>query len=172
MAYDNIGYNENLTRSENLPTESQQLDPLQFENFAPQISGTKIEGGIIKSRNGILILDTSWQEDFRTINTLTITESITVPSLAIIYTQVQGSGSAEANFRSRIDNIYSDNTNKYGWPLGGIRKTLTIQSATREEVSQIDFIPLNPGRHIFEVLAQKASGATTFTVEGIWFQVL
>ena len=57
MAYDNIGYNENLTRSENLPTESQQLDPLQFENFAPQISGTKIEGGIIKSRNGILTLD-------------------------------------------------------------------------------------------------------------------
>ena len=56
MSWDNIGYNENLTRSENLPTDTQELDPLQFEQFAPEFSGSKLSG-VLSSQDGRVKLD-------------------------------------------------------------------------------------------------------------------
>ena len=57
MAWDEIGFSEGLTRTENLQQEGfQELDPLQFEQFAPELSGSKLTG-IVKSQNGKLELD-------------------------------------------------------------------------------------------------------------------
>ena len=56
MSWDQIGYSEYLTREENLISSSQELDPLAFDNFAPELSGSKLTG-LIQSQDGRVKLD-------------------------------------------------------------------------------------------------------------------
>lgn len=52
MAYQNIGFDENLMRVESSAQPSQALDPLQFDNFTDSISADKIQGGLMVSPDG------------------------------------------------------------------------------------------------------------------------
>lgn len=54
MAYTDIGYNQWLTREENI--SSQQFDPAQVEQMIPEMSASKLSG-FIKSQNGLLQMD-------------------------------------------------------------------------------------------------------------------
>lgn len=56
MSWDQIGFTEGLTRSENLPTVTPDMDPLQFEQFAPEFSASKLTGSL-KSQDGKVELD-------------------------------------------------------------------------------------------------------------------
>lgn len=56
MSYLDVGFNENLIRQELLPDPSQQLDPLQFEQFAQEFSGSKLIG-LLQSRDGKITID-------------------------------------------------------------------------------------------------------------------
>lgn len=59
MAYTDIGYDEFLNRiePESVQNNAQSLDPQQFDNFTDQISGSKIQGGIMRSADGKVLLD-------------------------------------------------------------------------------------------------------------------
>ncbi len=57
MAYNDIGFNDDLVREELIPTSQVELDPFQFESFAPDLSGSKIQGGMIQSTKGGTVLD-------------------------------------------------------------------------------------------------------------------
>lgn len=53
MSYLDIGFDENLMRVESTPqSNSQELDPLAFDSFTQQISGSKVQGGVISSPDG------------------------------------------------------------------------------------------------------------------------
>ena len=54
--YTQLGYDISLTRSDNLISNTQELDPLAFESFAPEISGSKLTG-FVKSQDGRLQLN-------------------------------------------------------------------------------------------------------------------
>ncbi|MEK6881378.1 MAG: hypothetical protein AABY22_17275 [Nanoarchaeota archaeon] len=56
MAWDEIGFTVNLIRSDLLPAEGTVLDPLAFEQLAPEFSGGKLTG-IIQSKSGKIIID-------------------------------------------------------------------------------------------------------------------
>ena len=56
MSYLDVGFDENLIRQELLPSPTQQLDPLQFEQYTPEFSGSKIFG-TIQSKDGKLLID-------------------------------------------------------------------------------------------------------------------
>lgn len=56
MSYLDIGFTENLLREETLPDQTQQLDPLQFDQFAPEFSGSKLTG-LLQSQTGKLQVD-------------------------------------------------------------------------------------------------------------------
>ena len=57
MAYTDIGFDEFLQRSD-APMQGQpnggQLDPLEADTYLPEVSGSKITGGIISSPDGRL----------------------------------------------------------------------------------------------------------------------
>ena len=53
MSYLDVGFNENLIREDILPNQTQQLDPLQFEQFVPEFSASKLTG-LLQSRSGRL----------------------------------------------------------------------------------------------------------------------
>lgn len=60
MSYLDIGYDEFLNRIEDSSSGQvmqKQLDPLQFDTFVDQISGSKIQGGAMISPDGRLKLD-------------------------------------------------------------------------------------------------------------------
>lgn len=57
MSYLDIGYNEFLERSPVSQQTGSQLDPLQFEDFTQEISGSKIQGGVINSQNEEVVFD-------------------------------------------------------------------------------------------------------------------
>lgn len=52
MAYQNIGFDENLIRVEASGNTQQALDPLEFDNFTDSISGDKVQGGLMSSPDG------------------------------------------------------------------------------------------------------------------------
>src|SRR3990167_5696361 len=52
--YTQLGYDISLTRTDNLTTN--QVDPLEFEQNTPEISGAKLQG-VIESRSGRLKID-------------------------------------------------------------------------------------------------------------------
>ena len=56
MAWDEIGFTVNLIRSDLLPAEGTVLDPLAFEQLAPEFSGGKLTG-ILQSQDGSVKLD-------------------------------------------------------------------------------------------------------------------
>mgnify|MGYP001587424957 FL=1 len=51
MSYIDIGFTVNLIRSDLLPAEGEVLDPLAFEQLAPEFSGGKLTG-ILSSQDG------------------------------------------------------------------------------------------------------------------------
>lgn len=53
MAWDQIGFTENLVREDTQGAQTQQLDPLQFEQNTPEFSGSKLTG-LLQSRSGRL----------------------------------------------------------------------------------------------------------------------
>jgi hypothetical protein len=59
MAYQDIGFDEFLTRSEqsNGDQQSAELDPQAFDNFVSEISGSKIQGGVLTSPDGRVKVD-------------------------------------------------------------------------------------------------------------------
>lgn len=56
MDYTQQGFNEFLTRGE-IPNSSQELDPLQAEQYNQEISASKIQGGSMQTTNGLTKLD-------------------------------------------------------------------------------------------------------------------
>lgn len=52
--YTQLGYDVSLTRTDNLTTN--QVDPLEFEQNTPEISGAKLEG-VIQSQDGRVKID-------------------------------------------------------------------------------------------------------------------
>lgn len=68
MAYQDVGFDEFLNRIDNTPqAQTQELDPLAFDTFAPEISGSKVQGGVITSPDGRTNLDLD-QGNFRVNN--------------------------------------------------------------------------------------------------------
>ncbi len=61
MPYTDIGFDEFLQRSEpatgSNSGSSEQLDPTQAESFLPEISGSKVMGGVMTSPDGRLKID-------------------------------------------------------------------------------------------------------------------
>lgn len=55
MSWDQIGYTDNLIR-EDTESVNIELDPLQFEQYAPEFSGAKING-IVQSQSGRVKID-------------------------------------------------------------------------------------------------------------------
>ena len=51
MAWDQIGFTENLVREDTQGIQTQQVDPLQFEQNTPEFSGSKLTG-LLQSRDG------------------------------------------------------------------------------------------------------------------------
>lgn len=52
MAYQDIGFDEFLNRTDNTPQQQDQLDPGATDNYFQQISGSVIQGGQILSPDG------------------------------------------------------------------------------------------------------------------------
>lgn len=51
MDYTQAGYDKFLTRDP-FPSSSQEVDPLQFDQDTPEISGSKIQGGVMQTQDG------------------------------------------------------------------------------------------------------------------------
>ncbi len=55
MAWNDIGFSETLVREDTVATQ-QELDPLQFESFAPELSASKLTG-LMQSQDGKVLLN-------------------------------------------------------------------------------------------------------------------
>lgn len=57
MAYTDIGFDEFLNRLPVSQNSFQEMDPLESDTFIPQLSGSKVQGGILSSPDGRIKLD-------------------------------------------------------------------------------------------------------------------
>jgi len=55
MNYLDLGYDEFLSKIP--PAPSGELDPLQQDQFSPEISGSKVQGGVMQTSDGKTVLD-------------------------------------------------------------------------------------------------------------------
>jgi hypothetical protein len=58
MSYQDIGFDQFLNPvSAPSSNQDQGIDPLAFDSFVDQVSGNKVQGGIISSPNGRIVID-------------------------------------------------------------------------------------------------------------------
>jgi hypothetical protein len=57
MAYQDIGFDEFLNRTPIAPQQSGALDAAETDNYLPQVSGSKIQGGQLTSPDGRTTVD-------------------------------------------------------------------------------------------------------------------